>query len=97
VRLDKFLKVSRLIKRRTLAKEACLKGRISINSRTAKPGSEVKPGDVLVLLFGDRSLSVEVLKLAEKASSEEASKMYRVIAPVGTLPLEGFKKAEEQE
>jgi len=76
MRVDKFLKVSRLIKRRTVAKEACGKERISINGRAAKAGSEVKPGDIITIQYGNGSLSVKVLKIAESCSKEDAGTMY---------------------
>lgn len=79
MRLDKFLKVSRLVKRRTLAKEVCDADRIEINGRTAKPGSEVKQGDLLRLNFGRRTLEVRVLETRESASVEAARLMYEVV------------------
>ena len=79
MRLDKFLKVSRIIKRRALAKEVGDAGRIELNGRIAKPGSEVKPGDILVLDFGRRKLEVEILEVKESVRAERAGEMYRVI------------------
>ncbi|MCL5045977.1 MAG: RNA-binding S4 domain-containing protein [Actinobacteria bacterium] len=79
MRLDKFLKVSRIIKRRTLAKEVGDAGRIELNGRAAKPGSEVKPGDILVLDFGRRKLKVEILEVRDSVRAEQAGQMYRVI------------------
>jgi len=76
MRLDKYLKVSRLIKRRTIANEACDAGRVSINGRVAKAGAEVKPGDVLEISFGDRTSKVKVLSVAETVRKEEAQDMY---------------------
>ena len=82
MRLDKFLKISRIIKRRTLAKEVCDLGRATVNGRPAKAGTEVVPGDRLTIRFGNRTLEVEVLVVKENARVEEASSMYRVIAGV---------------
>lgn len=79
MRLDKFLKVSRIIKRRTVAKEACDGGRVSLNGRTAKAGNEVKEGDVLEIRFGSRLGRYEVVHIKEAARKESAAEMYRVI------------------
>ena len=79
MRVDKFLKNSRLIKRRTIAKEACDQGRVSINSKQAKAGSEVAIGDVVHIEFGNNSISVKVLKLSEGTRKEDAQGMYEVI------------------
>ena len=79
MRIDKFLKVSRLIKRRTVANEACDAGRVSINGRTVKAGAEVKPGDTISVAFGERTLTVEVLSVDEHASKSDAPAMYRQI------------------
>ena len=80
MRLDKYLKVSRLIKRRTLAKEVASSERIEINGRIAKPASIVKQGDRITLHYGSRSVEVEVLSLEVKSGKAAASGMYRVIA-----------------
>lgn len=80
MRLDKFLKVSRLVKRRTLAKELCDQGRVEINGKVAKAGSEVKPGDRLVIRFGQRHLHVRVEHVRENARKEEADSLYTVLA-----------------
>lgn len=77
MRLDKWLKVSRLIKRRTVANEACDGGRVSLNGKTAKAGSEVKPGDIIEAALGQRSLKVEVLSVSETAAKADAPAMYR--------------------
>ncbi len=77
MRLDKYLKVSRLIKRRTVANEACDKERINVNGRVAKASYEVKVGDVIQLNLGTRVLSVEVLSLSESPRKEAAAAMYR--------------------
>jgi len=79
VRLDKYLKVSRLIKRRTVANEACDNERVSVNGRTARASYEVKEGDVITIQFGQRTLSVEVLSLKESTGKAEAAGMYREI------------------
>ena len=79
MRIDKFLKVSRLIKRRTVAKEACDTGRIMINGKAAKAGSEVKAGDVIEIQFGNNSLSAKVLKISETCKKEDAGGMYEII------------------
>ncbi len=79
VRLDKYLKVSRLIKRRTLANEACDAGRVSANGRTVKASYEVKMGDRLELNFGGRVLRVEVSRVSEHATREDAGAMYTEI------------------
>ncbi len=79
MRIDKFLKVSRVIKRRTVAAEACSGGRIEINGKAAKPAKEVKSGDVVTVSFGSNSLTFEVLNTDEKQTKQSASEMYRVI------------------
>ena len=79
MRVDKFLKNSRLIKRRTVAKEACDQGRVSINGKQAKAGSEVEVGDVVHIEFGNSSISVKVLKLSEGTRKEDAQGMYEVV------------------
>ncbi|MGI6129429.1 MAG: RNA-binding S4 domain-containing protein [bacterium] len=79
MRLDKFLKVSRLIKRRTLAKEAADRGRILVNNKIAKAATEVQVGDTLELLLGARRLTVEVVALKESIRANEASSLYRVV------------------
>ncbi len=80
MRLDKYLKVSRIIKRRTVAKEAGDGGRVTINDKPAKPSSEVKVGDVLEIRFGDKLNRYEVLEINERAAKAAASSMYRVVA-----------------
>jgi len=77
MRLDKWLKVSRLIKRRTVAQEACDAGRVSVNGRVAKPSAEVKPGDVLEIAFGTKTLRAEVLSIQETVKKDDAAAMYR--------------------
>ena len=79
MRLDKFLKVSRIIKRRTVANEICSQGRVQINDRVAKPGNEVKVGDIITIQFGDRNSKYEVLEINEHVSKRDAQQMYRQI------------------
>ena len=79
MRLDKFLKVSRLIKRRTVANEACDAGRVLINDRPAKASAQVKAGDVLEIQFGSKAVKVEVLNVQETIKKEEAQELYRYL------------------
>lgn len=79
MRLDKFLKVSRIIKRRTVAKEACDQKRVSINDRVAKAGSDLKTGDILTIRFGEQRRSYEILDLKEHVRKEDSREMYREI------------------
>lgn len=76
MRLDKYLKVSRLIKRRSVANEACDAGRVQLNGRTAKAGTDVKAGDVLEIQFGNRSVKVRVTKVQETIHKEDAADMF---------------------
>ena len=79
MRIDKFLKNSRLIKRRTVAKDACDQGRVSVNGKPAKTGTEVKVGDIIHIAFGNSSVSARVLELTESCKKEAATKMYEII------------------
>lgn len=79
MRLDKYLKNSRLIKRRTVAKEACDEQRVSVNGRIAKPGTELESGDIIHIEFGNSSITVEVVSLPETVRKESAADMYRII------------------
>jgi ribosomal 50S subunit-recycling heat shock protein len=79
MRIDKFLKVSRIIKRRTLANEACSKEKVTINGKTAKPGSEVKVGDVVEIRFGENVTRFKVLKVTEHVRKEESVEMYELL------------------
>ena len=79
MRLDKFLKISRIIKRRTIANEACDSGRISVNGRLAKASYDVKIGDVLELRFGEKTTKFEVLNVLEHVGKDAASELYRVV------------------
>lgn len=80
MRLDKYLKVSRIIKRRTVAKEACDGGRVTLSGRVAKAGTEVKPGDIMEIRFGNRLGRYEVLSVEEVVRKEQAAEMYRVLS-----------------
>ncbi len=79
MRIDKYLKVSRLIKRRTVAQEACAAGRIEINGKVAKASSEVKMGDIVAITFGERVIKVKVENITEHALKADAALMYSVI------------------
>ena len=79
MRLDKYLKVSRLIKRRTVANEACDAGRVNINGRPAKASAEVKVGDVIEIGFGNKLVKVEVLEVAETVRKDDACAMYKEV------------------
>ncbi len=79
MRLDKYLKVSRLIKRRTVANEACDNGRISVNGRVVKASYEVKTGDRIEIALGTRTVAVEVLQVADNVRKDDAAAMYREI------------------
>ncbi|MEC0247124.1 RNA-binding S4 domain-containing protein [Paenibacillus chitinolyticus] len=79
MRLDKFLKVSRLIKRRTVAKDVSDQGRVWINGRDAKPGSAVKVGDELTIQFGQKKVTVRVEQLTESTRKEDAAHMYTLL------------------
>ncbi len=80
MRLDKFLKVSRLIKRRTVANEACDQGRVSVNDRVVKASYDVKAGDIIVIAFGDKTHRVRVLNVAEHVGKQEASELYEILS-----------------
>ena len=80
MRLDKFLKVSRLIKRRTVANEACDNGNVSVNGKVAKASFDLKPGDVIEITFGEKSLKVKVTEIAEHVLKNEASSLYEVLS-----------------
>ncbi len=79
MRLDKYLKVSRLIKRRTIANEACDAGRVSVNGRPAKASAEVKEGDVIEIRFGEKSVRAEILRVTETVRKDDAAAMYRYV------------------
>lgn len=79
MRIDKFLKNSRLIKRRTVAKDACENGRIIVNDKVAKPGIEVKKGDRIIITFGSSRMELIVKEIIESPRKEDAEKMYEII------------------
>lgn len=79
MRLDKFLKVSRLIKRRTVANEACDAGRVLVNDKIAKASVNVKEGDVIEINFGNKSVKVEVINVQETVKKEEAKELYKYL------------------
>ena len=80
MRLDKYLKVSRIIKRRTVANEACSGGRVTLNGKVAKPGAEVKVGDMMTIRFGDKLGKYEIISIAEVVRKDAAADMYRIVA-----------------
>ena len=79
MRLDKFLKVSRLIKRRTVANEACDAGRVLVNDKPAKASVKVKPGDIIEIQFGTRTVKVEVLDIKDTTKTEEAGDLFKYL------------------
>ena len=79
MRLDKYLKVSRLIKRRTIANEACDAGRVSVNGKTAKASTDVKAGDVVEIAFGEKTVKVEIKAIMDTTKKENAAEMYRYL------------------
>ncbi len=79
MRLDKYLKVSRLIKRRTVANEACDAGRVLVNGKTAKASLNIKQGDVIEIQFGTRAVKVEVLDVQETVKKDEAKELYKYL------------------
>ena len=79
MRLDKYLKVSRLIKRRTVANEACDGGRVMINDKPAKASANVKEGDIITISFGNKEVKVEVLDVQETVRKEEAKELFRYL------------------
>lgn len=79
MRLDKFLKVSRIIKRRTVASEACDKQRVSVNGNIAKAGKDIKAGDIIEIRFGASTLKARILKVSETARKEEADSMFEIL------------------
>lgn len=79
MRLDKFLKVSRIIKRRTVANEACDSGRVFVNGKAAKASLNVKPGDIIEINFGTRAVKAEVLALQDTSKKEEAKELFRYL------------------
>lgn len=80
MRIDKFLKVSRLVKRRSVAKEMADQGRVFINGREAKSATKVAPGDIVQIQFGNREMKVEVEELLDTTKKADAEKMYKVLS-----------------
>ena len=80
MRLDKFLKNSRIIKRRTVAKEACEMGRVEVNGKVAKPGLELKTGDEIMITFGSNILRVRVVSMPDNVRKDDAQSMYEVLS-----------------
>ncbi|AOR22342.1 RNA-binding S4 domain-containing protein [Clostridium taeniosporum] len=79
MRLDKYLKVSRIIKRRTIAKEACESGRVSINGKVAKPSTDIKEDDIIEITFANRTLKAKIVNIKEHVRKEDAKEMYIII------------------
>jgi ribosomal 50S subunit-recycling heat shock protein len=79
MRIDKYLKLSRLIKRRTLAQEACDNGRVLINNKTAKAGSTVKEGDIIEILFGNSNVKICIKSISEHVKKDESKEMYEIL------------------
>lgn len=79
MRLDKYLKVSRIIKRRTIANEACDNGRVKVNDKVAKAGLDVKAGDIIEISFGSNTRKLEVLTITESIKKENAQSMYKLL------------------
>ncbi|MFL0248005.1 RNA-binding S4 domain-containing protein [Candidatus Clostridium stratigraminis] len=80
MRLDKYLKVSRIIKRRTVAKEACENGRVFINNKAAKPSTEVKENDIIEIQYAAKTLKAKITSISEHVRKEEAKAMYEILA-----------------
>lgn len=97
MRLDKFLKVSRLVKRRTLAKEVCDAGRIELNGRVAKAGSEVKVGDTVALNFGPRRLRIKIAEIRPSVRANEAANLYHILEERIIRDDRQFVDSEEDE
>jgi ribosomal 50S subunit-recycling heat shock protein len=79
LRLDKFLKVSRIVKRRTVANEMCSAGRVKVNDRVAKPGTNIEPGDFIDIGFGTGNTKIKVVKVANTVRKDEAAELYEII------------------
>lgn len=80
MRLDKYLKISRIIKRRSVANDACSTGHVTVNGKEAKPGTDVKVGDILGMRFGEKYHEYEILSIAEHAAKQDASSMFRALS-----------------
>ena len=92
MRIDKYLKVSRIIKRRTVANEACSGGRVTVNGKIAKPATAVSAGDIIAIRFGEHIGQYEVLDISETVRKEKASEMYRVILEDASMNSERNKE-----
>ena len=79
MRIDKYLKISRIIKRRTIAQEACDSGRVMVNDKLAKPGTDIKIGDIIEIRFGTQTTKYEVLEIKEHVKKEETDNLYRIL------------------
>ena len=79
MRLDKYLKISRLIKRRTVACEACEQGKVTLNGKVAKPSADVKAGDEIAVTFGEKTVQVRVVQVKEHALKADASDLYTIL------------------
>lgn len=79
MRIDKYLKLTRIIKRRTIAQEACDQGRVMINDKVAKSGSQVKVGDIIEINFANKAIKYEVLDMKEHVKKEEVESLYRIV------------------
>ena len=79
MRLDKYLKGSRIIKRRTVAKEACESGRVSINGKVAKPPNDIKEGDIIEIIFANRKLKAKIINISEHVKKDDAKDMYIIL------------------
>ena len=88
MRIDKYLKVSRIIKRRTVANEACTGGRVTVNGKIAKPGTSVTPGDLITIRFGEHLGQYEVISISETVRKDQAADMYRVISEDDSMNTE---------
>ncbi|MCL6517708.1 RNA-binding S4 domain-containing protein [Alicyclobacillus sp.] len=95
MRIDKFLKSSRLVKRRTVAKELADAGRVAVNGRVAKAGTEVVPGDIVTLRYGNRTVEVRVLRLLENPRKDAAGEMYELLSATG--PAGGDEDPDDEE
>ncbi len=80
MRIDKFLKNARVIKRRTIAKEACDQGRVLVNGKTAKPGTEVEVGDEIEIIFGSKPMKIKVEKILEHVVKDSYKEMYTIVS-----------------
>ncbi|MDD7795052.1 RNA-binding S4 domain-containing protein [Clostridium sp. 'White wine YQ'] len=79
MRLDKYLKVSRIIKRRTIAKEACEGGRVTINGKVAKPSTDIKEGDIIEITFANKKIKAKIVSIVEHVRKEDAREMYEIL------------------